>query len=404
MARTRSTLTMTTAALALLALSASVSAQQPGHDQPPPQGGDHPAQSGRPNDMPPRDSGRPNPSGDRPQVHPEASQPRRSAPQRDTQRADAPRDQGPHEQGDRNPGARDSGPRDSGPRVSGPHDSGRDPRPDGDHPVPKESRPDTPPDQPRQQEAERRREQEQHWQQQRGQQQRPIREDVREITHRDPHGRSFDVPTNDRVNVVTDPGRFDWAAQAPRHSFNGCPPGIAKRYANCAPPAISEAAPNRWKLPGWYGDFTRDAGYRYTDGYLLRLGADSAVSSYIPLLGGALAVGQPWSATYGAAPLPDYYSRYYDLGPASGYRYYDDVIYRVDPDDAAITAVAALLTGNAIEVGQPMPSGYDVYNVPYRYRDQYFDGPKALYRYSDGTIYQIDPATRLVQAAIELLA
>lgn len=252
---------------------------------------------------------------------------------------------------------------------------------------------------PRQQEAERRREQEQHWRQSAG----PVREDVREVAHQDARGRSFQVPTNDRVNIVTKPGGFDWAAQSPRQGLTGCPPGIAKRYPDCAPPALSEPAADRWKLPGWYGNYTRDAGYRYTDGYLLRLGPDSAVANYIPLLGGALAVGQPWPGPYGTVTLPDYYTRYYDLGPANSYRTYDDVIYRIDPDNAAITAIAALLTGNTIEVGQPMPSGYDIYNVPYRYRDQYADGPKALYRYSDGTIYQIDPATRLVQAAIELL-
>jgi hypothetical protein len=62
-----------------------------------------------------------------------------------------------------------------------------------------------------------------------------------------------------------------------------------------------------------------------------------------------------------------------------------------------------LLTGNSIGVGQPMPPGYEVYNVPYSYRDQYVDGPDWNYRYSDGSIYQIDPTTQLVQAAIQLL-
>jgi hypothetical protein len=51
-----------------------------------------------------------------------------------------------------------------------------------------------------------------------------------------------------------------------------------------------------------------------------------------------------------------------------------------------------------------MPPGYDVYNVPYTYRGQYADGPDARYRYSDGYLYQIDPTTQLVAAAIDLLA
>ncbi len=388
MARTRNILTMGTATLALLALSASVSAQQQaGHDQGPPPG-DHPKGQERP-----QEQGRP-PQRDqasRPQVHPEASPPGPDAPERNAQRGDAQRGETPR-------------------------DPGRDQRPDGDRPRQDQTGPDQTgpgksasqnPDQPRQQEAERRREQEQHWQQQRqngGQSLRPIREDVREVAYKDAHGSDFQVPSNDRVNVVTTPGRFDWAGQSSHRNLNGCPPGIAKRYTNCAPPSLSEPAPNRWNQPGWYGNYNREAGYRYTDGYLLHLGPDSSVASYVPLLGGALAVGQAWPGTYGAMALPDYYARYYDLGPASSYRYYDDVIYRVDPDDAAITAVAALLTGNSIEVGQPMPAGYDIYNVPYRYRDQYYDGPQALYRYSDGTIYQIDPSSRLVRAAIELLA
>ena len=368
MARIPSTLTartliMGSAALALMALSASLGAQQPGHDQEP---------EARPANQAPRENAKAAPANNRPdnkpadarepeqgrQQRPEAAAPKHDTAEREHPRQDPPKQQAQHDQ-------------------------------------PSTERPAA----PRQQEAERRREQEQHWRQSTG----PVREDVREVAHQDTRGRSFEVPTNDRVNIVTKPGGFDWAAQRAQQGQGGCPPGIARRYPDCAPPALSEPAANRWKLPGWYGNYSRDAGYRYTDGYLLHLGPDSAVASYIPLLGGALAVGQPWPGTYGAVALPDYYARYYDLGPASSYRTYDDVIYRIDPDDAAITAVAALLTGNTIEVGQPMPAGYDVYNVPYRYRDQYYDGPKALYRYSDGTIYQIDPATRLVQAAIELL-
>ena len=80
------------------------------------------------------------------------------------------------------------------------------------------------------------------------------------------------------------------------------------------------------------------------------------------------------------------------------------MLYRVDPQTSAITSIAALLTGDDIQVGSPMPMGYDVYNVPYPYRSQYADGPQANYRYSDGYVYQVDPETRLVAAAIELLA
>ena len=55
-------------------------------------------------------------------------------------------------------------------------------------------------------------------------------------------------------------------------------------------------------------------------------------------------------------------------------------------------------------VGQPIPAGYDVYNVPPAYRARYSDTPDASYRYADGHIYQVNPLTQLVAAAIELLA
>ena len=87
----------------------------------------------------------------------------------------------------------------------------------------------------------------------------------------------------------------------------------------------------------------------------------------------------------------------------TSYRYADRVLYRVDPETAAITSIAALLTGDDFRIGQPMPAGYDVYNVPYAYRQRYYDRPDAYYRYSDGYIYQVDPETRLIAAAIELL-
>ena len=62
-----------------------------------------------------------------------------------------------------------------------------------------------------------------------------------------------------------------------------------------------------------------------------------------------------------------------------------------------------MLTGDSFQVGQRVPQGYDVYNVPSSYRERYVDGPDSNYRYSDGTVYQVDPTTQLVQAAIELL-
>ncbi|KHK92469.1 hypothetical protein [Novosphingobium malaysiense] len=233
---------------------------------------------------------------------------------------------------------------------------------------------------------------------------RPQRGDIKRVSYEGPKGRKITVPTNDRVRVVTRQRDINWSALDKRRVYDGCPPGLAKKYNGCTPPGLDREPTTSWYRPTWYlHDYDRNARYRYADGYLLRLGSGTQILGYMPLLGGALSIGQTWPTAYRPVSLPTYYDDYYGLGSPSGYRYYNDTIYRVDPDTAAIQSIAAMLTGNDITIGQPMPPGYDVYNVPYRYRDQYVDGPDAMYRYSDGYIYQLDPTTRLVQAAIELL-
>ena len=185
---------------------------------------------------------------------------------------------------------------------------------------------------------------------------------------------------------------------------NGCPPGLAKKRNGCQPPGQARQRDDRYRYsgysPNWWGLPYSGGNYFYDDGYLLRYNGDR-VSGYIPLLGGALSIGNQWPGDYGYDRVPDYYSNYYGLGPS--YRYADNVAYRLDPETTAITSIAALLTGDEFTVGQPAPRGYDVYNVPYGYRDQYYDRPGANYRYNDGYVYEIDPETRLVAAAIELL-
>lgn len=190
----------------------------------------------------------------------------------------------------------------------------------------------------------------------------------------------------------------------------GCPPGLAKKYNGCLPPGQAKkryyerAVFGYGYRPGLFGlSYYPSGRYFYNDGFLLRIGNGGSISGYIPLLGGALAIGSPWPSSYRHYPVPNYYVDYYNLGPANRYRYADNVIYRVNPEDAAILGVAALLTGDDIQIGRPMPVGYDVYNVPYAYRDRYRDTPDAWYRYSDGYVYRIDPTTQLVAAAIDLL-
>ncbi|WP_144097671.1 hypothetical protein [Croceicoccus sediminis] len=186
--------------------------------------------------------------------------------------------------------------------------------------------------------------------------------------------------------------------------IDGCPPGLAKKNNGCNPPGLVKRdhydydRANWWGLPG-----LGDGRYRYYDNNLVRLSDAGAILGYYPLLGGALSSGNVWPSWFDYQPVPSYYESYYGLGQRDSYRYADNALYRVDPETMAITSVAALLTGDTFTVGQPMPSGYGVYNVPYGYRDRYVDGPNSMYRYSDGYVYEIDPTTRLVSAAIELL-
>ena len=182
-------------------------------------------------------------------------------------------------------------------------------------------------------------------------------------------------------------------------SLDGCPPGLAKKFNGCQPPGLAKKRAYQPSFFGYRG--YGDAPFYYDDGFLLRLGRDGRISASIPLLGGALNIGNAWPAYYQPVEVRPYYQSYYGLQP-NGYRYANNAIYRVDPETAAITAVAALLTGDDWTIGQPAPVGYSAYNVPYRYRDQYRDGPDGYYRYSDGYVYRLDPETRLVAAAIEL--
>lgn len=194
-----------------------------------------------------------------------------------------------------------------------------------------------------------------------------------------------------------------------RGLIDGCPPGLAKKRNGCNPPGQVKDRYERNLFgynyrPNLFGLTNYGRGdYYYNDGYLVRYGDGGGISGWIPLLGGALGIGNVWPTGYRSYDVPDYYVDYYNLGGRDRYRYADNVIYRVDPEDAAITSIAALITGDQFTIGQPVPRGYDVYNVPYAYRDRYYDTPEYMYRYSDGYVYQIDPETRLVAAAIDLL-
>ncbi len=190
----------------------------------------------------------------------------------------------------------------------------------------------------------------------------------------------------------------DWDRQV----IVGCPPGLAKKDNGCMPPGqAKKVAHARYD---WLWNRRDNYVYRYDNGYLYRSSQDGNLMGYLPLLAGALGIGNPWPTQYSYQPAPTYFVNYYRAPEQYQYRYADGVMYGVDPKTQAIQSVVALLTGQQWNVGQAMPQGYDVYNVPYAYRGQYADGPDRMYRYSDGYVYQVDPKTRLIQAAIQLLA
>ncbi|TPW03584.1 MAG: hypothetical protein FD125_1531 [bacterium] len=186
----------------------------------------------------------------------------------------------------------------------------------------------------------------------------------------------------------------------------GCPPGLAKKDNGCLPPGQARqiaraAAADRYDWLWRARD--DDYRYRYDDGYLYRMNQQGSLLGYLPVLGGALLPGATWPSQYAYQPAPEYYSSYFGLPQGRDYRYADGALYGVDPQTQMISQVAALLTGQNLSVGQPMPTGYDVYNVPYQYRGQYADNADAMYRYNDGYVYQADPKTQLITAVIQLL-
>lgn len=183
-----------------------------------------------------------------------------------------------------------------------------------------------------------------------------------------------------------------------------CPPGLAKKGNGCQPPGQARA--DNYDRD-YLSSFSRFGGedWRYYNGYAYRNDAgNSLISAFLPLVGGALFQGNQWPTAYQAYDVPQYYDSYYGRNSDYDYRYADQTIFRVDPQSQMIEGIAALLTGDDFQVGRPMPPGYDVYNVPYEFREQYYDRPDAHYRYSDGYIYQVDPTTRLIAAAIQLIA
>jgi len=213
--------------------------------------------------------------------------------------------------------------------------------------------------------------------------------------------------TQRRAMPVQDPASLARLRWEPEQAVaRGCPPGLAKKNNGCLPPGQTrQLLQQQREQQNWYQNwwaYPAATNYLYDDGYLLGLNGDS-VDSFIPLLGGALWQGQTWPESYEAQPVPDYHIDYFGLQDGYDYRFADGAIYGVDPTTQLIQNVSALIAGDEWAIGQRMPAGYDIYNVPYEYRDDYQDTPESLYRYADGYVYQVDPTTQLIQAAIQLI-
>lgn len=193
-------------------------------------------------------------------------------------------------------------------------------------------------------------------------------------------------------------------------SFQGCPPGLAKKNNGCLPPgqarklsALNDPQ-SRWqRYASWFSG-NRGEDWRSDQRYAYRVDpATGLAQSIVPLLGGALSGGSAWPQTSTNYQVSPYYQRYYGAGGNDDVRYADGAIFRVNPETQRIDSIAGLLTGDGWNVGSPAPRGYDLYNVPYDYRNQYADSGSQSYRYNDGYVYEIDPKTQIVRKIIEMV-
>ena len=168
-----------------------------------------------------------------------------------------------------------------------------------------------------------------------------------------------------------------------------------------------------------YAD-TSDSWYRYNDGNIYQIqprtrvierivpvsyGGPSyaATSPYSGFGYDGYTVGSALPASYADYNVPyAYRNAYYDT-PQYDYRYANGAIYQVDPQTRVIQALAALVGGDQWSIGQQLPAGYGVYNVPDAYRARYADSADAWYRYDNGYVYQVDPRTRTISGMFDVV-
>ena len=148
-----------------------------------------------------------------------------------------------------------------------------------------------------------------------------------------------------------------------------------------------------------YG-YDYDVCNRYYGGVVYQVECGNGlIQDVVPLYASGYGVGQLLPNSYGYYNVPSQYrSLYYNSGN-SNYWYAPGAIYQYDRSSSLITSVAALLTPG-FGIGQQLPVGYGMYNVPMAYRSSYYDTPNDWYRYNNGGIYRVDPTTQLVTALV----
>ena len=139
---------------------------------------------------------------------------------------------------------------------------------------------------------------------------------------------------------------------------------------------------------------------RYVNGVIYYVDCQTGlIENFMPLYDNGYGVGQMLPSGYGYYNVPYQYRDLYYNSADTGYWYAPGAIYQYDTKTSLITAIAALLSPG-MSIGQPLPMGYSAYNVPLGFRETYYDTPDHWYRYSNGNIYQVDPATLLVTALV----
>jgi len=152
---------------------------------------------------------------------------------------------------------------------------------------------------------------------------------------------------------------------------------------------------------------TNDAWYRYGDGFIYQVDPYSRrIEDRYPIYADnySYMVGQQWPVAYPGYNVPyAYRDMYYDT-PQYNYRYANGGIYQVDPTTQLITALVALVSGQQFNIGQQMPVGYSTYNVPFAYRDRYYDTDDDYYRYANGYVYEVDKSSGRIENAYPVYA